>query len=705
MQIGAKKPIQDLLVEMGFIKEEDLMRVSSILFRMPISNLKEESIEPSVIKMIPHEVAKRYGVFPVRIKDNTLILAMSDPVDVVALDNIRSITNIDVKPILCAKSDISTSIEKYYHSEEILYDLLKNVVNDKNVDISKAGKELDSRFDVEAIKGEYGPIIRLINFVLSDSLKSRATDIHIEPQENSARIRYRIDGDLRDIIEVPRQLTSSFVARIKVMANLDLAESKKPQDGRINISTHDRSIDIRVSVIPTYRGEKVVLRLLDPNQAKVQLDRLGFPEVELNLFKETCKRLQGMILVTGPTGSGKTSTLYAALNFIKSAAKNIITIEDPVEYLIDGVNQIQVNRVKNVTFANGLRSILRQDPNVILVGEIRDLETAEIAFRSSLTGHLVFSTLHTNNAIASITRLLDIGLEPYLIASSLILIVAQRLVKLICPHCRMEYTPSKNIIDKCKMYIEKFDIKKFYKGKGCEQCHFTGFLDRTGVFEILNFNEKIRELVVQKASEDLILKEARKNGLNLLVNSGMEKVARGITTLEEVASFAYLVEEPITDTKPIEEAKVPQKREEPLQDTKAHSGESVCKNIKILVVDDEENILNLVESRINSIGYQVIKARNGIEAVELSIKEKPDLIIMDIMMPKMDGLEATKFLKSSLETASIPILLLTAKKDVESEVAGIDVGADDYVGKPFDGKRLLARILMLLRRKNLIERK
>lgn len=677
-QIGAKKPIHELFVEMGFLSEEDLMKVASEVSNMPITDLNNEEINPSAVKLISYEIAKRYGVLPLRKDGNVLVIASTNPADSVTLDNIRIITRMEVKSILSTKSQISEGIEKYYQADGIIYDLLKNAVEEK-IDIlfQKDNLSIEKRFNIEAIKDKHGAIPKLLNFILSDAVRARASDIHIEPHKDSVVIRYRIDGGLKDIIQLPLKLHQYIVTRIKIISDLDITETKKMQEGRTSISTLKGIIDIRISVLPTHFGEKVASRILDPMQAKVQIDRLGFSDDELKLFKKACSIPHGMILATGPTGSGKTSTLYAALNYIKDESKNIVTIEDPVEYTIEGVNQTQINPVKDVTFVNSLKTILRQDPDIILVGEIRDKETAEAAFRAALTGHLVFSTLHTNNSVSTITRLFDIGLEPYLIASSVSTIVAQRLAKQNCPHCKEEYTPDKEILEKFKIYIDLFKIDKFYRGKGCYKCNFVGFLDRVGIFEILMIDEKIRELIFKKVSEDEILKEARKSGLKLLIESGMEKVKEGITTLEEVASIIKIADK----------IKVPEmeleKRSKPL----------------ILIVDDEESVLEILGIRLESAGYDVVKARNGNEAIMYAIKDKPDMIIMDIMMPEIDGFQATEILKSKLETATIPIMILTAKSDVESELHGINLGADDYMGKPFDGERLLARVKMLLRRK------
>ena len=677
-QIGAKKPLQDLLVEMGFVNEGDIVRIMSNIFSMPIAELDNEKIDKSAVSIVPYELAKRYGIFPIRKEGNTLFIAMSDPVDVVAIDEIKSAVNMDIEPLLASKSDISANIEKYYNSHDVLYDLFKNITGtDKNNPLGD-GKNKGFALEDNVTGGKFGPVTRMMNFLLSDAVGARASDIHIEPQEDIVKIRYRIDGDLREIINLPKKLLAPIVARIKVMSKLNVAESRISQDGRASVFTHGRKIDVRVSILPAYYGEKVVLRILDGKQAMINIDELGFEKDDLIYIKEILRKPQGMILVTGPTGSGKTSTLYGALNFIRNEAKNIVTIEDPIEYLIEGVTQIQVNPVKNLTFATGLRSILRQDPNVILVGEIRDRETADIAFRSSLTGHLVLSSLHTTNSVASITRLLDIGLEPYLISSSLIAIIAQRLVKKICPYCKAEYKLADDIRDKFKNHIERLSITKFYRGKGCQKCLFTGFLGRVGVFEIFRLGEDIKTMISAKAGEEEILKEARKRGLKLLMEAAFEKVAEGITTIEEIANIVDFSQEEVLP----EEPKV-RKRERP----------------KIIIADDEEHIRKVLEMRLKSGGYDVIKANNGKEAVELALREKPDLIIMDIMMPEMDGFEATKALKSRLETAVIPIMMLTAKKDVDSELKGIDIGADDYMTKPFDGQRLLARVKMLLRRK------
>ncbi|MBU0633644.1 MAG: GspE/PulE family protein, partial [Candidatus Omnitrophica bacterium] len=499
-QVGAKIPIQDVVLEMGFVEEEKLLNAVSRAYQLPVTDLEKETIDTSWTKAVPYELLKKHGVFPIRKEADALILAMSNPLDIVAEDAIRDKAKIRIRPVLSSKSKIAQAIETYYEAHETLYDLLKHIVSEEHVefitdDTSGAGY-------IEVAKDTQIPVMRLVNIMFGDAVKSRASDIHIEPQEGNFRVRYRIDGELRDIMKLPFTLQPALVNRIKVLANLDIAEKRKTQDGRMKASINGKKIDIRVSIIPVYHGEKAVLRILNPEEAIFDLERLGVDAAGMSMLRDAFSKSHGFILVTGPTGSGKTTTLYAVLDCIKGENTNIITIEDPIEYLTEGINQIQVNPAKNITFANGLRSILRQDPNVILVGEIRDKETADIAFRASLTGHLILSTVHTNNAVATITRLRDLGLEAYIIASSLNIIIAQRLVKRVCPDCRIEYAPDQELRDKFRQQLEDLKIDKFYKGKGCKKCDFSGWFGRKAIVEILKVDEKIKALITDNAAED-----------------------------------------------------------------------------------------------------------------------------------------------------------------------------------------------------------
>jgi len=701
-KIGAKKPLHELLVEMEFLNEDDLIRTASEVFKLPAANLAQEHIDEAVLKDIPSEKAKQYGVFPLRYEDNCLVVAMSNPQDIVALDHLGMLVNRKIKPVLARKSEITNFIERYYLLDDSVYDLVKSITDDSNVEVIKEGDDSTQKtHDVSILlDGDHSPAVKLVNLILADAIRSRASDIHIEPFERFVEVRYRIDGNLRNIMKVPADLCPYLIVRLKILTDLDISETRKTQDGRCSVLINGRKVDLRISVIPTFFGEKMVLRLLDKKEAQIDLDSLGFYEDDLKIIRQLIRKPQGMVLVTGPTGSGKTSTLYAAISHIKNEAKNIVTIEDPVEYLIDGVSQIQVNPVKNVTFANGLRSILRQDPNIILVGEIRDLETAEIAFRASLTGHLVLSTVHTNNALATIVRLLDIGLEPYLIGSSLILIVAQRLVRTICPYCKAEVTSPEQrqeLQEKFGLFIQKNKIEKFFYGKGCERCCYTGFLGRTAIGEVLKIDERLSDLISRNAPQAEMLKVAHETGLRTLADSGIRKILEGVTTIDEVEGVCDMPDESEA-VAPTPKAMSTQEQKD-AEEVAGGLRRALNKRFTILVVDDEDDIRRVLKVRLAKEGYDVIEANNGEQGIKMAYQKKPSLILMDIMMPVLDGVSATLKIKTHLETAAIPVVMLTAKTDSASEIESLDAGADDYICKPFDPEKLLARIRMLLKRR------
>ncbi len=705
-QIGAKKPLHELLVEMEFLSEEDLIQTASEVYKIPVTNLSVEKIDEAIVKEIPSDKAKQYGVFPLRYESGSLLLAMSNPQDVIALDHLSMLVHAKIKPLLVRKSEIASYIERYYLLDDSIYDLMKNVTDQAKIEIIKDNEIIDAK-KMHSLSAagleDHSPVVKLGNAILYDAIRARASDIHIEPFEKFVEVRYRVDGNLRNIMKIPIGLYSNLGVRIKILTNLDIAETHKAQDGRCSLLVNGRKVDLRISIIPTFFGEKIVLRLLDKKEAQVELEHLGFYEDDLALIKQMIRKPQGMILVTGPTGSGKTSTLYAALSHIKSETKNIVTIEDPVEYLMQGINQIQVNPFKDVTFATGLRSILRQDPNVILVGEIRDLETAEIAFRASLTGHLVFSSVHTNHALATVVRLMDIGLEPYLIASSVILILAQRLVRTICPYCKLEVTDQKQkqeLYEKFGLFIQQNKITQFFFGKGCDRCCYTGFLGRTVISEIVKVDEQLRTLIAQKAPQAEMLKVARVNGMRSLAESGIRKVLEGLTTIEEVETVCDVRD---TEMKEPEREVSSVSTPEEQQEAAAITGDlqrALNKRFTILVVDDEDDIRKVLRARLLKEGYEVLEAADGEQGIKAAYQKKPHLIMMDIMMPILDGVSATRKIKNSLETASIPVVMLTAKTDSASEIEALDAGADDYVSKPFDPEKLLARIRMLLKRRS-----
>lgn len=495
--------------------------------------MRSEELTPdlSLLREVPITFSKANHVLPLRISNGELIGLVSDENGILSLAEIARKRGLKPSPVMVSKEELLDAIGRSYGQLGSAEEVMETISGE---DLGSIATEFEKPRDLLELT-EDAPIIRLFNALLQQAVKERASDIHIEPYEKELEVRFRIDGILTKVLSPPKLIQDALVTRVKVMANLDIAEKRLPQDGRIRLLIGGRDIDIRVSIIPTVYGERVVLRLLDRAQGVKGLHEVGLEEDDQRLIEELLSRTNGIILVTGPTGSGKTTTLYACLNKIYSITKNIITIEDPVEYQLKGIGQIQVAPKIGLTFASGLRSILRQDPDVIMVGEIRDLETAEIAIQASLTGHLVLSTLHTNDAPSAITRLLDMGIEPYLLASSIAGVIAQRLVRTICPYCASSYEPSSYEIssfEACKFSTS--EIKTLLKGSGCQRCKGTGYLGRTGLFEILLIDNEIREFIIQKKDSQTIKEHAVKKGMKTLRMDGLRKVLRGITTLEEV---------------------------------------------------------------------------------------------------------------------------------------------------------------------------
>lgn len=517
-----------ILVKLGFISEDDLVMFLSNKLGIPHIELGSYLIDPKIIELVPEALARKHELIPVLKIGNRLTCAMTDPWNVFALDEVRARTGLTIEPAVATESAIRKALNEYYGTKGSIEDLIKSI------DEEKLGIGEGKEPDVKKLQGivEEPVVIKLVNMIILKAIQEKASDIHIEPGEEELKTRLRVDGMLHEITSPPKHLQSAIISRIKIMAELDIAERRIPQDGRFTIKMEGKQIDVRVSSVPTIYGENVVLRLLDASSAVMGLDELGFSKDVLEKFDKLVHRPHGIILVTGPTGSGKTTTLYAALNKINTVEKNIITIEDPVEYKLEGIRQIQINPKVDLTFANGLRSILRQDPNVIMVGEMRDRETAEIAIQAALTGHLVFSTLHTNDAPGAITRMIDMGVEPFLVSSSVIGVLAQRLVRVICKECKEKYTPTKEELKDIGLaQAERID---FYRGKGCASCMSTGYKGRIGIYELMIPDEKIRNAVISKSTTDDIRKLAKAAGMITLKEDGIQKIKAGLTTVEEV---------------------------------------------------------------------------------------------------------------------------------------------------------------------------
>ncbi|HEY8022501.1 MAG TPA: type IV-A pilus assembly ATPase PilB [Thermoanaerobaculia bacterium] len=528
------------LVKLGFLTDRQLVESLSQHFRVPSVDLQGMDVEESVIKIIPADIARKYTILPVNKAGATVTVAMIDPTNVFAMDDVKFMTGYKVEPVVASENAIRMAIDRYYGSTHAIE--LKKVMEDLTDEGSGDLEVLDEEEDLDLAtleeESEQAPVVKLVNIVLTDAIKRGASDIHIEPYEKDYRVRYRIDGILYEMMHPPLKLKEAITSRVKIMAKLDIAEKRLPQDGRIKIKTkvsgRNKDLDFRVSVLPTIFGEKIVMRLLDKDKLMLDMARLGFEPESLRRFEQAILKPYGMVLVTGPTGSGKTNTLYSALQRINTPEVNIITAEDPVEFNLAGINQVQMKEQIGLNFAAALRSFLRQDPNIILVGEIRDFETAEVAIKAAMTGHLVLSTLHTNDAPSSINRLMNMGIEPFLVATSVHLIAAQRLVRRICTFCKEPADLPVAALTNIGFSEQEARALKLFRGRGCERCSTTGYKGRLALYEVMEVEDEIRELVLSGASAYDLRQKAIQNGMITLRESGLQKIRDGVTTIDEV---------------------------------------------------------------------------------------------------------------------------------------------------------------------------
>lgn len=529
-----RKSIFQVLVDKNLITEENLFEFLSESLSIPLLNIPALRVTQDLVKLVPKKIVERYHILPLSRIGNLLSLATSDPFNIFAYDDIKELTKCETALVLAPPKMITGGIETYYGGNVKLEEILEGM-EDSNLEII-AEKEEEGGEKGEALAhgAENAPVVRMVDLILTQAIKSRASDIHFEPYEKEFRVRLRIDGSLKDTFRQSMDFYPHLVARMKIMATLDITERRVPQDGRFRVQLGGREIDFRVSVLPIYHGEKIVLRILDRSSMKSGLDQLGFSDKPTSAFAEAVKRPYGMILVTGPTGSGKSTTLYTILNTMNTMDRNIMTIEDPVEYQVQGITQTQVKPEVKLTFASGLRCLLRQSPDIILVGEIRDTETADIAVKAALTGHLVFSTLHTNSAAGAFTRLVDMRVEPFLIASSVICIAAQRLMRKICQYCKEPHTVPDEVLRRCGLKPSDLEGVQSFHGKGCSKCNNTGYFGRIATIEVLTVDPDIRELILQKKSSDDIQKMAEERGMETLFENALGIFKRGVTTLEEV---------------------------------------------------------------------------------------------------------------------------------------------------------------------------
>jgi type IV pilus assembly protein PilB len=536
-QKGKSEKLGSIFARLGIITEEQLIGFLSRQYGIPSITLSNVDVDLETLRLVPAPIARKYEVLPIKRIGGTLTLAMSDPTNVFALDDVAFMTSLQILPVVAPQAAIRKAIEKHYEmgQQSSMNEMLTEIAADANVEVLE-GESDGSGVDVFELKesADEAPVVKLVNMVLVDAIRKGASDLHWEPYEKHFRIRFRIDGVLHEMLSPPKRLEPAIISRLKIMSNLDISERRVPQDGRIKLRFGAREIDFRVSILPTIFGEKAVLRILDKESLQLDLTKLGFDAWAYEKFNHAIHQPYGMVLITGPTGSGKTTTLYSAISTINSPEHNIMTAEDPVEYNLKGVNQVQVNEGVGRTFAAVLRSFLRQDPDIILVGETRDLETAQISIRAALTGHLVFTTLHTNDCPSTVARLFDMGIQPFLLSSALLLILAQRLGRRICRECRQPIEGKEEDLIPYGHVPQDVPNVQFYKGKGCATCNFTGMKGRVAIYEVMPVSEALRDMILKNAATAEIREQAQKDGMKTLRQSGLMKVLEGTTTVEEI---------------------------------------------------------------------------------------------------------------------------------------------------------------------------
>jgi type IV pilus assembly protein PilB len=701
-----------VLAELGLADEAVVARAIATALHLDFHDATP-SPTPELTALLPLEFCRKRRTFPIALEGKQLRVAVSDPLDFGLLQDLTFRTGKKVIASLVTETWLDHALgtvpaeaapAKAPAAERATtYDMLREVEPAGEVETAPEQELIDPA--ILAKDTNLPPIVRLVNLILSDAAAAGASDIHIEPQETALKVRQRVDGLLREVLTVPPHLQDQTISRFKIISGMDIAERRKPQDGRSRLRFQGKRIDLRVSSLPTQFGEKIVIRLLNTDRAIPPIDKLGFSAANLKAMRSFLVRPQGMVLVTGPTGSGKTSTLYASLKSIQSPTNNIITLEDPIELQLEGVNQMQVNPKAGLTFASGLRSVLRQDPNVVLVGEIRDAETAGIALQAAQTGHLLLSTLHTNDAPATITRLLDLDIQPYIVASSLVGILAQRLVRRVCPACAAPQELSAEIVETIGGPSRLPADARWMMGRGCEQCNHAGLKGRLAIHEVLTVDDEVRALISSRASEQEIRAAARRSGMKTMLEDGLEKAAQGLTTIEELLSVVP-AEMPTAESRPAPPPAAPvvapvavvapaAPLPAPASATKANGSTG---RRRILIVEDSPTIVSVIQYFLELEGFDVMVAGDGRTGLHMALEQIPDVIVSDVNMPAMTGVEMVRALRSDPKASRVRILMLTSEDSVETETAGLEAGADDYILKPVEPRRLAARVKALLAR-------
>jgi len=688
-------------VQRKLVADDRVLAAVAARFRLPVADLA--AVDPAVLAEVPESLVRRFNIIPVRMTDTHLEIATANPFDIDAEKMMAFATGREVRLLIASPGEIRDRLDRLYQKEDVVARLLGGMVDDARV------TELEDEADVEVTAEEAAqrPIVRLVDTMLADGIASRASDIHVEPVEGGVVVRYRIDGVLRQVMKIPRGAGLPLISRIKIMGGMDIADRLRPQDGRARVAVNGTPVDLRVSTLPAALGEKVVIRILNTRATTLSLDALGFDADERGTLEGLLGSKEGVVLVTGPTGSGKTTTLYAALRTVQSEGVNIVTVEDPVEYRLgSNIVQVQVNEKAGLTFASALRSILRQDPDVVLVGEVRDQETAQIAVQAALTGHLVLSTLHTNDAPNSVTRLLDMGVDAYKIASAVRGIVAQRLLRRLCPVCK---EPSPNPAPRpLQKYVPEATV--LYRPVGCKECAQTGYRGRFAITEILVMSPELEALIGSGVTADQVAMVARQQGMRTLFQSGLRHLLQGHTSAEELLRVTDIpsgdrlepARQPANPSAPavggVEASEVgPDLGLELLEDSP--DGPASPGRGTILLVEDEDSLRRVMSDLLQREGYRVVEAADGVAALEQVDRHAPDVVLLDLNLPRLDGYEVLSQLRSRPATAALPVIVLTAKGDEDNEVRVLRQGADDFLTKPFRPRALSARLDAVLHRR------
>jgi len=724
-----------LVVERKLAKDDEILRAAAQRFRLPVADLGLINAESR--ESIPEPLVRRYNILPIRTTDSVIEIATANPFDIDAEKDLAFATGREVRPFLCSPAHIREKLEELYRggaapgttSPDVMAQLLGGM--DDGLQVTQLEEDHGiTDLAASAEEAAQRPVVRLVDLLLSDGIVSRASDIHIEPGEAGVAVRYRIDGVLRQVMNIPRAAGAPLISRIKIISGLDIADRLRPQDGRARVAVNNSPVDLRISTLPASMGEKVVIRILNAKATVLTLESLGMSPDERATISSLLNQKEGVILVTGPTGSGKTTTLYSMLRMVQSEGVNIVTVEDPVEYRLGkGIVQVQVHEKAGLTFAAALRSILRQDPDVVLVGEIRDKETATIAVQASLTGHLVLSTLHTNDAPNAVTRLVDMGIEAFKLGPALRGVIAQRLMRKLCLTCRR--VSDLPVPDRVRKYIPR--EVTIYRGVGCPDCAMTGYRGRFSVVEVLTMSPELERVIGSGGTPDRIAEVARSEGMLSLFESGLRHVLSGETSIEELLR---VVEAPAAEggapsrhsaatTRPSESLAAPPEPPAPAAPTPRLSGaahapdlstafdlledletvdeagarKAPSRHARVLLVDDEDSLRKVMTDLLVRDGFDVVEARNGVEALDQVDRHAPDVVVLDLNLPGMDGYSVLSELRARPATRKLPVIVLTAKGDEDNEVRVFELGADDFLSKPFRAKALTKRLELILSRR------